>query len=103
MLPSNLITDNADASRLISAYNQLVLNRNRILKSATLENPSVVKLDQQIGSLKSNVAASLKRIQANLQIQNRDIKSQESILNSKIGKIPVQERRFRVISKTAKS
>nr|WP_315147206.1 polysaccharide biosynthesis tyrosine autokinase [uncultured Flavobacterium sp.] len=102
LLPSNLITDNADASRLISAYNQLVLDRNRILKSATVENPSVVKLDQQIGSLKSNVAASLKRIQANLQIQNRDIKSQESILNSKIGKIPVQERQFRVIARQQK-
>lgn len=102
LLPSNLITDNADASRLISAYNQLVLDRNRILKSATLENPSVVKLDQQIGSLKANVAASLKRIQANLQIQNRDIKGQESILNNKIGKIPVQERQFRVIARQQK-
>lgn len=102
LLPSNLITDNGEASRLISAYNQLVLDRNRILKSATVENPSVVKLDQQIGSLKSNVAASLKRVQANLQIQNRDIKSQESILNSKIGKIPVQERQFRVIARQQK-
>ena len=102
LLPSNLITDNGEASRLISAYNQLVLDRNRILKSATVENPSVVKLDQQIGSLKSNVAASLKRIQANLQIQNRDIKSQERILNSKIGKIPVQERQFRVIARQQK-
>ncbi|QOG04132.1 tyrosine-protein kinase [Flavobacterium sp. MDT1-60] len=103
LLPSNLITsDNGDASGLISSYNQLVLDRNRILKSATVENPSVVKLDQQISSLKSNVAASLRRMQANLQIQNRDIKSQEGILNSKIGKIPVQERQFRVIARQQK-
>ncbi|SHM19273.1 GumC family protein [Flavobacterium saccharophilum] len=102
LLPSNMITDNGDASGLISSYNQLVLDRNRILKSATVENPSVVKLDQQISSLKSNVAASLRRMQANLQIQNRDIKSQEGILNSKIGKIPVQERQFRVIARQQK-
>jgi tyrosine-protein kinase Etk/Wzc len=103
LLPSNLITDNGgDASGLINSYNQLVLDRNRILKSATVENPSVVKLDQQINSLKSNVAASLRRMQANLQIQNRDIKSQEGILNSKIGKIPVQERQFRVIARQQK-
>jgi tyrosine-protein kinase Etk/Wzc len=102
LLPSNMITDNGAASGLISSYNQLVLDRNRILKSATVENPSVVKLDQQISSLKSNVAASLRRIQANLQIQNRDIKSQEGILNSKIGKIPVQERQFRVIARQQK-
>ncbi|KAF2509246.1 polysaccharide biosynthesis tyrosine autokinase [Flavobacterium zhairuonense] len=102
LLPSNMISDNNDASGLISSYNQLVLDRNRILKSATEENPSVVKLDQQITSLKSNVAASLRRMQANLQIQNRDIKSQESLLNNKIGKIPVQERQFRVIARQQK-
>ncbi|MTH18074.1 tyrosine-protein kinase [Flavobacterium sp. LC2016-01] len=102
LLPANMISDNDDASGLISSYNQLVLDRNRILKSATEENPSVVKLDQQISSLKSNVAASLRRMQANLQIQNRDIKSQEGILNNKIGKIPVQERQFRVIARQQK-
>ncbi|WP_035647871.1 tyrosine-protein kinase [Flavobacterium sp. ASV13] len=102
LLPTNMISDNADASGLISSYNQLVLDRNRILKSATEENPSVVKLDQQISSLKSNVATSLRRMQSNLQIQNRDIKSQEGILNSKIGKIPVQERQFRVIARQQK-
>jgi tyrosine-protein kinase Etk/Wzc len=102
LLPTNIVSDNGDASGLISSYNQLVLDRNRILKSATTENPSVIKLDAQISSLKSNVAASLRRMQSNLQIQNRDIKSQEGILNSKIGKIPVQERQFRVIARQQK-
>lgn len=102
LLPTNIITESGDASGLISSYNQLVLDRNRILKSATVENPSVIKLDQQISSLKGNVATSLKRLQSNLQIQNRDIKSQEGILNSKIGKIPVQERQFRVIARQQK-
>lgn len=102
LLPTNLITDNSDASGLITSYNQLVLDRNRILKSATTENPSVIKLDQQISSLKLNMAASLKRLQSNLQIQNRDIQSQENLLNSKIGKIPVQERQFRVIARQQK-
>lgn len=102
LLPTNIITDNGDAGGLITSYNQLVLDRNRILKSATTENPSVIKLDQQISSLKANVAASLKRMQSNLKIQNRDLKSQERILNSKIGKIPVQERQFRVIARQQK-
>ncbi|MBZ4043041.1 GumC family protein [Flavobacterium hibisci] len=102
LLPTNIITDNGETGGLITSYNQLVLDRNRILKSATTENPSVVKLDAQISSLKANVATSLKRMQSNLQIQNRDLKSQERILNSKIGKIPVQERQFRVIARQQK-
>jgi tyrosine-protein kinase Etk/Wzc len=101
LLPTNIITDNG-AGGLISSHNQLVLERNRILKSATTENPSVIKLDAQISSLKTNVATSLTRMQSNLQIENRDLKGQERILNSKIGKIPVQERQFRVIARQQK-
>jgi len=102
LLPTNLITEDGDTGGLISSYNKLVLDRNRILKSATTENPSVIKLDQQISSLKSNMTASLKRMQSNLQIQNRNIQSQENLLNSKIGKIPFQERQFRVIARQQK-
>lgn len=101
LLPSNIIAE-GDASGLISSYNQLVLDRNRILKSATIENPTVVKMDQQIASLKSTVQSSLKRMQSSLNIQKRDLNRNESILNAKIGKIPVQERQFRVIARQQK-
>ncbi|WP_395050640.1 GumC family protein [Flavobacterium sp.] len=102
LLPSNIIAGQGDASGLISAYNELVLQRNRILKSATVANPSVVKLDQQISSLKANVVASLSRLQSTLAIQKRDLNNKEGLMNSKIGKIPVQERQFRVIARQQK-
>ncbi|MDI6049228.1 polysaccharide biosynthesis tyrosine autokinase [Flavobacterium sp. XS2P24] len=102
LLPSNVISTDGDASGLISSYNQLVLDRNRILKSATTANPSVVKLDQQIASLKSTVGASLQRLKSTLSIQKRDLQSNEGILNAKIGKIPIQERQFRVIARQQK-
>ena len=102
LLPANLITSEGDATELINSYNQLILERNRILKSATVANPTVVKLDQQIHSLKANVAQSLLRMQSNLTIQKRNLKSQEGLLDSKIGKIPVQERQYRVIARQQK-
>jgi capsular exopolysaccharide synthesis family protein len=78
------------------------LERNRILKSATAVNPTVIKLDQQIASLKLNIMESLRRLQSNLSIQKRDLGSQEGVLNSKIVDIPVQERQFRVIARQQK-
>ena len=100
LLPTNIIS--GEATELVGSYNNLVLDRNRILKSATETNPSVVKLDQQLTSLKANVAASLSRMQSNLNIQKRDLNSQEGLLNQKIGKIPVQERQFRAIARQQK-
>ena len=102
LLPANLISGEGDASELINSYNQLILERNRILKSATVVNPTVVTLEQQIASLKSNVAESLSRMQTSLNIQKRNLKGQEGLLDSKIGKIPVQERQFRVIARQQK-
>jgi tyrosine-protein kinase Etk/Wzc len=102
LLPANIIDGKGEGGDLITSYNQLVLERNRILKSATVENPSVVKLDQQLSSLKTNVKESLSRMQTNLAIQKRDLKGQEGLLDSKIGDIPLQERQFRVIARQQK-
>ncbi len=102
LLPANIISNQVDTSNLIDSYNTLVLDRNRILKSATTENPSVIKLDQQIASLRANVKASLLRMQSNLTIQKNDLKQSEGVLNAKIGKIPVQEHQFRIIARQQK-
>jgi tyrosine-protein kinase Etk/Wzc len=102
LLPSNVVTADGDAGGLISSYNQLVLDRNRILKSATVENPAVVKMDQQISSLKSTVRSSLMRMQTSLNIQKRNLSANEGVLDAKIGKIPGQERQFRVIARQQK-
>lgn len=100
LLPVNIVS--GEATALISSYNQLVLDRNRILKSATELNPTAIKIDEQIASLKSNVAASLTRMQLNLKIQQKDLRNQEGLLNTKIERIPVQERLFRVIARQQK-
>lgn len=100
LLPANIAS--GEAKELIEQYNQLVLTRNRVLKTATEANPTVVKISEQITALKSNVVASLSRQKSNLMIQKRDLGSQEGIFNSKIKKIPSQERQFRVIARQQK-
>jgi len=102
LLPTNIVGTQGDAGNLINSYNELVLERNKVLKSATTENPSVIKLDQQIASLKSNITASLLRMESNLTIQKENLKHNEGLLNSKIGMIPVQEHQFRVIARQQK-
>ena len=101
LLPTNVVGDDG-ASESINTYNQLILDRNRILKSATQNNPTVIKLDQQVTALRSNIISGLERLQSNLKIQQRNLKSQEGKLDNKIEKIPSQERMFRVIARQQK-
>lgn len=102
LLPSNLISKDEASGGMVDSYNQLVLERNRLLKSATLENPSVIKLDQQIASLRANVISSLERLRSSLTIQKRNLNSQEGLIDSRIQKIPSQERQFRAIARQQK-
>jgi capsular exopolysaccharide synthesis family protein len=102
LLPANILTSQGGAAGLIQSYNDLVLNRNRILKSATAVNPSVVQIDQEIASLKNTVLTSLLRMQSSLNIEKRNLNNEEGILNAKINKIPFQERQFRSIARQQK-
>jgi tyrosine-protein kinase Etk/Wzc len=102
LLPSNLIVTHEDASGIINMYNELVLDRNRILKSATVSNPTILKMDQQIASLKQNLYSNLDRLKSTLLIQKKDLDSHKEVMDSKIEKIPVQERQFKVIARQQK-
>ncbi|MDG2433730.1 polysaccharide biosynthesis tyrosine autokinase, partial [Flavobacterium sp.] len=103
LLPANLFSDVAgDAGSLIGTYNEMVLDRNRLLKSATVSNPTVVKLDQQLSSLRATILASLDKSKLIFKIQQKNIEQNESLFNNKIGKVPSQERQFRVIERQQK-
>lgn len=101
LLPTNIISKEigGDSSGNMDAFNALILERNRILKTATPENPAVIILNQQIMSLRQNISEGLKRLLVNLNIQKRNVQNQESLIDSKIQDIPSQEREFRFISR----
>ena len=61
VLPSNVGLANPEAVASISTYNQLVLQRNRLLESATNENPAVIDVTKQINNMRSSVTQSLQR------------------------------------------
>lgn len=102
LLPSNLIKEDSQSGSQIGEYNKLILERNRLLKSATLENPSIILLDQQLSSMRSNVITSLERLKNNISLEKKNLSFQENIIDSKIKKIPSQERQFRDIARQQK-
>jgi len=103
LLPANLFSDVAgDASSLINTYNELILERNRMLKSATVSNPTLIKLDQQLTSLRSTLLSSIEKSRSILRIQQKNVEQNENLFNSKIEKVPSQERQFRVIERQQK-
>lgn len=99
LLPSNVGLSNPEATAGISAFNQLVLERNRLLQSATPQHPAVVELSKQINSLRSSVMQSLQRNRTGLQIARDQYQGEQNKISGKISKLPSLEKMFRGIER----
>ena len=98
-LPSSIGLGNPTASASISAFNQTVLERNRLLESATPQNPLVVDLNKQLSNLRSSVIDNLVKNRTMLQATMSQVQGEQNVLSSKIRKIPAQEKLFRSIER----
>lgn len=88
LLPSNLGIENANVSRSVAAYNDLILSRQRLLKSSTEENPVVIQISSEISQLKKNVEENLRTVILAFDIEYKDVLQQQSKVGSKISQIP---------------
>lgn len=91
-LPSNVgLTDQA-SNQLINEYNQLVLQRDRLLQSASENSPSVTPMTAQLDNLWSSIRRSMSQARRNLQIQRNSVASQYAKYAGQVGATPQQER-----------
>ena len=99
LLPANLGFEEGGVSQSVVNYNNLILQRNRLLKTSTSKNPVVVNLNNQIADIRKNILGSLKNTTNALKLSLRDLNYQESSLNSKLSKVPTQEKIYRGIER----
>ncbi|MEW7400468.1 polysaccharide biosynthesis tyrosine autokinase [Elizabethkingia anophelis] len=99
VLPSNVGLANPEAVAGISTYNQLVLQRNRLLESATPENPAVIDVTKQINNMRSSVTQSLQRNKNGLELARNEYVGEQNKVSGKISKLPSIEKMFRGIER----
>ena len=89
----------ATASSLINKYNELVLERNRLLRSASINSPVVAPLTDQIKNLNVNIRRAIETARKNLEIQRNAIASQFTKYNNEVTEAPLQERMLQSIGR----
>ncbi|MFI7712081.1 GumC family protein [Elizabethkingia anophelis] len=99
ILPSNVGLTNSEATTGIAAYNQLVLQRNRLLESATPENPAVIDVSKQLNSMKLSVMQSLQRNKTGLELAKNEYVGEQNKVSGKISRLPSIEKMFRGIER----
>lgn len=99
LMPNNIIDADDNYSGQVTEYNQLILERNRLLITAKPNNPIIMSLDAKIDVLNSNMLSSLQTIKKSLQIKKKDLERQSALVKSRINEIPTQEREVRVLAR----
>ena len=91
-LPSNVGLTDPTAANLINKYNEIVMQRNRLLRSASETSPAVLPLTAQLDELTSSIRRAMSQAQRNNEIQRNSIQQQFNTYASQIASTPEQER-----------
>lgn len=94
VLPSNVgLKDEALASA-IAKYNEMLMERNRLLRTSTENNPTIINLTSSIHAMRANVVASMDATLKGLQITKADLQREAKRFSQRISDAPTQERQF---------
>ena len=99
VIPNNIGLNNPGAVTNITAYNQLILERNRLLENATPQNPLVIEVTSQINNLRPTIIQNLQKSREGLQLAVNSYVQEQNLVSGKIAKIPTQEKMFRSIER----
>lgn len=99
VLPSNVGLKDEGLSTQIDRYNEMIIERKRLLRTSTESNPAIVNIDTSIRAMKANLQATIQGTLQGLFITKADIDREANRFNQRISNAPGQERQLVSISR----
>lgn len=94
VLPSNIGLQDVGLVAQIDRFNEMLVERKRLLRTSTENNPAIVNLDTSIRATKMNVQATLDGTLQGLLITKADLDREASRYSRRISDAPGQERQY---------
>lgn len=99
VIPANVGLQDNNLTSVINQYNELIIERNRLLRTSSENNPAVVNLNTGIEAMRTTVRTTVQSVLKGLQIAKADIQRQTSKYESRISAAPEKEKEFMTISR----
>ena len=100
LIPANLGIDDQALVALIAEYNQQMLKRMRVQRTATNSNPVLSQMDNQLAMLRENIITSIHSISKSLTIAKKDAEVRQGKINVQRYNIPTQEKEYIEVART---
>lgn len=94
VLPTNVGLQDVGLAGAIDRYNEMLVERKRLLRTSTENNPTIINLNTSIRAMRTNVQATLDATLKGLQITRDDLAREAKRYMRRISDAPTQERQF---------
>lgn len=91
MIPSDIGIEDANLVGVIAKYNEMQIERKRLLRTSKATNPVVVNLDASIAATHNAVVTAVDNVDKALQITRRNLNLEAGKYRSRISNAPRQE------------
>ncbi|WP_025740919.1 GumC family protein [Aquimarina pacifica] len=99
LLPADIGVENTSINSLVYEYNQVVLQREKLITSAGPNNPTVQLLSSQLAQAKLNIINTVTTYQNQLRVSLRQLRKKESSAGAMFTRLPEKEKKLRAIER----
>ncbi len=103
LLPTNIGIEDPALNGSIELYNQMVLQRNRLLASGDVsQNPVIQELNAQILNMQSSLEESIRNLHNSLLIRQKSLAAQKKSISNRVRNVPTLEKEGQSIMRQQK-
>lgn len=99
VIPSNIGLEDASLKNIITQYNTLLIERKRLLRTSSENNPAVVNINASIEAMRGTVQTSINSVLRGLQITQKSLQREANKFSGRISNAPKQEQEFITIQR----
>ena len=99
VIPANVGLEDQNLNAIISQYNTLIVERKRLLRTSSENNPAVIKMNSGIDAMRANVQATVSSALRALQITQRNLQREANKFVGRISEAPKHEKEFMTIQR----
>ena len=99
VIPANVGLKDANLASIIEQYNTMLIERKRLLRTSSENNPAIINMNTGIEAMRYNVQTTVNSVLKGLQITRDDIDRQARKFEGRISNAPLQEKEFMTISR----
>ncbi len=99
VIPANVGIQDPNLAYVINQYNTMMVERRRLLRTSSENNPAVIKLNSGIEAMRNTVQATVRSVLRGLQIAEANLKREAKKHEGRISNAPNQEKEYMSIAR----